>query len=115
PVRTAGRCTSARPRPAARGCASPGPLPPRTAPGSRSAQDLHISSAGSPHRTPRVDRVNRGRVLVVEDERAINDALTERLRAEGYDVGQAFDGPSALVEAAATPPDVVVLDVMLPG
>src|SRR3982750_3892809 len=53
--------------------------------------------------------------LVVEDERTINDALTQRLRAEGYVVEQAFDGPSAVEMAAAVRPDVVLLDVMLPG
>jgi DNA-binding response OmpR family regulator len=57
----------------------------------------------------------RRRVLVVEDERVINDQLAERLRAEGYDVAQAYDGPAALEEARAVEPDVVVLDVMLPG
>ena len=55
------------------------------------------------------------RVLVVEDERSISDALSERFRAEGYAVTQAFDGPSAVQVAADTLPDVVVLDVMLPG
>lgn len=54
-------------------------------------------------------------VLVVEDDRAINDALTVRLRSEGYLVEQAFDGPTAVDAAASTEPDVVVLDVMLPG
>src|SRR6478735_7493602 len=53
--------------------------------------------------------------LVVEDERTINDALAQRLRAEGYTVEQAFDGPSAVERAAAVRPDVVLLDVMLPG
>src|SRR6476660_9838044 len=53
--------------------------------------------------------------LVVEDERTINDALAQRLRAEGYAVEQAFDGPSAVDVAAAVRPDVVLLDVMLPG
>ena len=53
--------------------------------------------------------------LVVEDERTINDALAQRLRAEGYTVEQAFDGPSAVDLAAAVRPDVVLLDVMLPG
>jgi DNA-binding response OmpR family regulator len=52
---------------------------------------------------------------VVEDERTINDALAQRLRAEGYSVEQAFDGPSAVEAAAAVRPDVVLLDVMLPG
>jgi DNA-binding response OmpR family regulator len=53
--------------------------------------------------------------LVVEDERTINDALAQRLRAEGYTVEQAFDGPSAVELAATARPDVVLLDVMLPG
>jgi len=53
--------------------------------------------------------------LVVEDERTINDALAQRLRAEGYTVEQAFDGPSAVDLAASARPDVVLLDVMLPG
>jgi DNA-binding response OmpR family regulator len=57
----------------------------------------------------------RRRVLVVEDERVINDQLAERLRAEGYDVAQAFDGPTAVRAAQEGEPDVVVLDVMLPG
>ena len=55
------------------------------------------------------------RVLVVEDDRVINDQLTERLRAEGYLVTQAFDGPSAVALAGETAPAVVLLDVMLPG
>lgn len=59
--------------------------------------------------------MNDGRVLVVEDERSISDALCERFRAEGYEVNQAFDGPSAVQVAAEWSPDVVVLDVMLPG
>lgn len=55
------------------------------------------------------------KVLVVEDERTINDALAQRMRAEGYDVAQAFDGPSAVDLARTERPDVVLLDVMLPG
>lgn len=54
-------------------------------------------------------------VLVVEDERVINEALAERFRAAGYQVRQALDGPSAVEVFTADPPDVVVLDVMLPG
>jgi DNA-binding response OmpR family regulator len=55
------------------------------------------------------------RVLVVEDEPVINDAVAERLRAEGFAVDQAYDGPGAVERCAAERPDVVVLDVMLPG
>jgi DNA-binding response OmpR family regulator len=55
------------------------------------------------------------RVLVVEDDAAINDAVSLRLRAEGYVVEQVWDGPAAVAACAAATPDAVVLDVMLPG
>ena len=54
-------------------------------------------------------------VLVVEDDPTINAALTERLRAEGFTVTAAFDGPGAVSAFAEHGPDLVVLDVMLPG
>ncbi|GAA4370759.1 response regulator transcription factor [Nocardioides caricicola] len=54
-------------------------------------------------------------ILVVEDEPVINQAVTDRLRGSGYDVVQAFDGPTAVARCAETTPDLVVLDVMLPG
>ena len=59
--------------------------------------------------------MNTTRVLVVEDERTIADAVTARLVAEGFDVQQVHDGLSAVERAAAWQPDMVVLDVMLPG
>jgi DNA-binding response OmpR family regulator len=55
------------------------------------------------------------RILVVEDEPTILAAVVTRLRAEDYLVETAVDGPSAVATAAATAPDLVVLDVMLPG
>src|SRR4051812_49742551 len=55
------------------------------------------------------------RVLVVEDEPTIAHAVATRLRAEGYRVDVAGDGPSAVDSALREPPDVMVLDVMLPG
>ena len=57
----------------------------------------------------------RARVLVVEDEPIINQAVTDRLAAEGFEVRQAYDGPTAVDAAAAWSPDLLVLDVMLPG
>jgi DNA-binding response OmpR family regulator len=57
----------------------------------------------------------RARVLVVEDEPIINQAVTDRLAAEGFEVRQAYDGPTAVDAAAAWTPDLLVLDVMLPG
>lgn len=54
-------------------------------------------------------------VLVVEDEPMLNDAISLRLRAEGYEVLQAFDGPAAVDTFTAHGCDLVVLDIMLPG
>ena len=59
--------------------------------------------------------MTRRRVLVVEDELTIAESVAARLRAEGFDVELAHDGPTAVRTALADPPDLVVLDVMLPG
>jgi DNA-binding response OmpR family regulator len=55
------------------------------------------------------------RILVVEDEPVINQAVTDRLRDSGYEVVQAWNGPDAVARFADSEPDLVVLDVMLPG
>jgi DNA-binding response OmpR family regulator len=55
------------------------------------------------------------RVLVVEDDPVINQAVADRLQAEGYDVVRAWDGPGAVTAYTEHSPDLVVLDVMLPG
>jgi DNA-binding response OmpR family regulator len=55
------------------------------------------------------------RILVVEDDPTINLTLADRLRAEGFEVLQAYDGPSAVASHLEHQPDLVVLDVMLPG
>jgi DNA-binding response OmpR family regulator len=55
------------------------------------------------------------RVLVVEDERLINQSVVDRLVAEGFEVHEEYDGPGAVAAAARWLPDVIVLDVMLPG
>ena len=55
------------------------------------------------------------RILVVEDEPVINAAVTDRLVAEGYDVIRAWDGPEAVAQFTAHAPELVLLDVMLPG
>ena len=55
-----------------------------------------------------------GRVLVVEDDVEITDALRRSLRHEGYDVRTAGDGIEALDVAADFVPDLVVLDLGLP-
>ncbi|MBQ1092285.1 response regulator transcription factor [Streptomyces sp. B93] len=54
-------------------------------------------------------------VLLAEDDRAIRHALERALTLEGYDVTAVADGVEALASAHRTPPDVLVLDVMMPG
>ena len=54
-------------------------------------------------------------VLVVEDERSFSEPLAFMLRQEGFDVTVAETGPAGLSEYDRVSPDVVLLDVMLPG
>jgi DNA-binding response OmpR family regulator len=55
------------------------------------------------------------KVLVVDDDQPIVDLITEILRDEGYSVRSAFDALSALAAIEAEPPDVVMLDLLMPG
>ena len=55
------------------------------------------------------------RILIVEDERTIADSVADRLRAEGFTVRTAADGPAGVAAFERERPDLVVLDVMLPG
>jgi two-component system, OmpR family, response regulator RegX3 len=55
------------------------------------------------------------RVLVVEDEQSIRDALDFMLTREGYDVALAEDGVSALAQYERNGADLILLDLMLPG
>jgi two-component system, OmpR family, response regulator ResD len=56
----------------------------------------------------------RGSVLVVDDERTIADVVARYLERAGYEARVALDGERALALAAERPPDLVVLDLMLP-
>lgn len=56
----------------------------------------------------------RGRILVVEDSHAQAELIGEVLRREGYDVAFAPDGGSAIRKVRASPPDLVLLDMVLP-
>ncbi len=55
------------------------------------------------------------RILVVDDEKLIRWSVSERLQRDGYQVLSAESGEQALEVIAATPPDVMLLDVKLPG
>ncbi len=55
------------------------------------------------------------RILVIEDESKIADFLRRGLTYEGFQVDVRFDGEAGLKAARDNPPDLVILDVMLPG
>ena len=55
------------------------------------------------------------RVLVVDDDPALSDVVGRSLRRDGFDVDFAADGTSGLARALQSLPDIVVLDLMLPG
>ena len=55
------------------------------------------------------------KVLIVEDEQSIVDILSFNLTKEGYDTLEALDGPTGLQLALEQNPDLVLLDLMLPG
>lgn len=55
------------------------------------------------------------KILVVDDEQSILNLVDAYLRKEGYEVYTASDGPSGLKAARAYKPDLIVLDIMLPG
>jgi DNA-binding response OmpR family regulator len=55
------------------------------------------------------------RILVIEDNRNLATGLRNNLEIEGYDVEVASDGPSGLALARTTSPDLIILDLMLPG
>lgn len=72
---------------------------------------------------PEIERMNQEiaegprklRVLVVEDDLDSSESLATMLRLYEHEVEIALDGPSALTKAAHTHPDVVLLDIGLPG
>ena len=75
----------------------------------RLGQDL-VKAATCHHRT-----MQSPRILVVDDEAPIVDLVRGYLEREGFVVESAADGPSAVEAVRTSSPDVVILDVMLPG
>jgi cyclic di-GMP phosphodiesterase len=56
-----------------------------------------------------------GKILIVDDESVARGALETLLRREGFEVRNASDGPSALAECAKFCPDLILLDILMPG
>ncbi|MBN2058425.1 MAG: response regulator [Candidatus Saganbacteria bacterium] len=54
------------------------------------------------------------RILLIEDEKAMSDAVKLRLEANGFSVLTAYDGQTGLATARKERPDLIILDVMLP-
>jgi CheY-like chemotaxis protein len=74
-----------------------------------------------PARAPALERppvaagLARASVLVVDDNHDAAESLAELVRVLGYTADVAFDGPSAIANVGARPPDLVLCDVGLPG
>ena len=60
-------------------------------------------------------KVATARILIIDDEPSIHTVVSAYLDAEGFEHLSAMDGPSGLKAARSYKPDVVILDVMLPG
>ncbi len=55
------------------------------------------------------------KILIIDDESSIHNVLSAYLKEEGYEFRSAYDGPTGLASARSFKPDIIVLDVMLPG
>jgi two-component system response regulator MprA len=55
------------------------------------------------------------KILVVDDERAVRDSLRRALELEGYEIDLAADGREALARLEQSQPDILILDVLMPG
>lgn len=75
-----------------------------------------VKNDPSPDETtlPNPDKKNET-ILVVEDDKFLRDLLVEKLNKEGYGVREAIDGNEALKEMQAAKPNLVLLDLILPG
>jgi two-component system response regulator MprA len=61
------------------------------------------------------DKEPTARVLVAEDDRSVRESLVRALRLEGYDVDAVTDGEQALTAVESNPPDLLLLDIMMPN
>src|SRR5664279_1194280 len=77
-------------------------------------QSHHLPAVQAQPRLSRADGTAI-RAVVVDDEDSLTDLLSMALRYEGWDVRLASDGPQALATIREFRPDVVVLDIMMPG
>lgn len=55
------------------------------------------------------------KILVVEDDKFLRELITQKLAREGYDVKEAVDGEDGVVKVKEEKPDIILLDLILPG
>jgi two-component system, OmpR family, response regulator VicR len=60
------------------------------------------------------DDLSKKKILIIEDDRALQNALVEILSKEGYETTSAFDGEEGIEKAGAEKPDLILLDLILP-
>jgi DNA-binding response OmpR family regulator len=108
-----GRSTLPLPDNAVRDAAAPRSQEQRSAMPDPAARDATGSDGRQPGPAGRVAR--RERVLVVDDSAAIREVVWLLLEDEGYEVASAANGEQALSISAEFDPDIIVLDVMMPG
>ena len=65
--------------------------------------------------TGKTDGEKMAKILIVEDEKAINDLVKFNLELVGHECSQVFDGESGLTEALKLKYDLIILDVMIPS
>jgi two-component system, OmpR family, phosphate regulon response regulator PhoB len=80
--------------------------------GRRELSDMTLSTLPAIERSPMP--MAKPRILIIEDERGLTEVLTYNLQREGYEAIVAHDGLEGLRKAQTQPPDLIILDLMLP-
>lgn len=75
----------------------------------------HGETRSADDRVSTIAGMDTRRILVVDDEPELRKMLRGYLQAEGFEVAEASDGDQALTRLSSSPPDLIVLDVGLPG
>lgn len=89
-----------------------------TAPAEEKQQSVQSndSTKSSPEEaTPVANNENGHRVLIVEDDQFLRELLDRKLKAEGFNVQTTIEGESALTQVKEFKPEIVLLDIILPG
>lgn len=61
-----------------------------------------------------MDNLQKQKILIIEDDRALQSALVEALAQEGYETASAFDGEEGIQKSEMEKPDLILLDLILP-